>query len=765
MTVMRTQDLRRRLRIEIEGDVQGVGFRPFAWRTATGLAIGGFVSNTNRGVLIEAESTDAGITDFLRAIEDDPPPHAVVRGVTVSELSPVGATVFEIRGSIATADARPSIAPDLATCAACVAEMFDPGNRRHRYPFINCTQCGPRYSILRATPYDRANTTMRGFALCEACAAEYGDPHDRRFHAQPNACPICGPQLALWHPDGREAGRQDAALLAAADAVRDGAILALKGLGGFQLVVDARNEDAVARLRTRKRRARKPFAVMFPDIDAAGAVCSLPTAERALLLGAAAPILLVARRCGAGDALAHSVAPHNPRLGIMLPYTGLHHLLMHALRFPVVATSGNLSGECIVFDEREALHRLGGLADLFLVHDRPIARPLDDSVSQMALGREMVLRRARGHVPRPIRIDPPPATLAVGGHLKNCVAAAVGESAILSQHVGDLGSASAASAFAAAVNDVQMLGGARAERVMRDVHPDYASTRFALNCGLPTVAVQHHLAHVMACVAEHRMPLPVLGIAWDGTGAGGDGTVWGGEFLLAAPGGWQRVASFRPFPLPGGEAAVREPRRAALGLLTDLLGDALWERHDLLPVCSFTARERAVIRRMLDRGLNTPRSSSAGRLLDALSSILGLCQCNDFEGEAAIALESAASGLSAPGYPFDIIEGDVLRLDWRPMLVTVLNDVEAGRPVGAIAAAAQTTLCDMAVAVARRVGEQRVALGGGCFQNRRLLEGVVTGLGAAGIEARWPQQVPPNDGGLALGQLRWAVESIGMEAN
>ena len=765
MTPTPAGDLRRRLRIEVEGDVQGVGFRPFAWHAASGLGIGGFVANTNGGVLIEAEGTAAGIEAFVKAMESGCPPPAVVRGMTVCELPPDGTAAFEIRSSIATAGARPSISPDLATCAACVAELFDPGNRRHRYPFINCTQCGPRYSILRAMPYDRANTTMSGFAFCGACAAEYGDPRDRRFHAQPNACPTCGPQLALWKPDGRPSAVRDEALLAAADAVRAGAILALKGLGGFQLVVDARDGDAVARLRALKQRARKPFAVMFPALAAVTAVCAPSAAERTLLLDAAAPIVLVARRSGADGAIAGSVAPGNPRLGAMLPCSGLHHLLMHELGFPVVATSGNRSGECIVFDEAEALHRLGGLADLFLVHDRPIARPLDDSVAQVAAGRAMVLRRSRGYAPRPIRIDPPsPATLAVGGHLKSCVAAAAGDLAILSQQVGDPGPAATASAFAAAVDDVQMLGGARAGRVVRDLHPDYASTRFAAGLGMPAAGVQHHLAHVMACVAEHRLVLPVLGVAWDGTGDGGDGTVWGGEFLLVEPGRWRRVATFLPFRLPGGEAAVREPRRAALAVLAELLGDALWERHDLMPVRSFSGLERAVLRRMLDRGLNAPLTSSAGRLLDAVASILGLCQRNDFEGEAAMALQDVACDIRAHGYPFDIVGGDMLRLDWRPMLAALLDDVATGRPTGEIAAAAQTTLCDMAVAVARRIGERRVVLGGGCFQNGRLLEGMVAGLRAAGMEPWWPCQVPPNDGGLALGQLRWRAEMTGPEA-
>ena len=754
----------QRVRVKVRGGVQGVGFRPHAWRLAGELALGGWVRNTAEGVLIEVEGRAESIDAFVRALEARRPPSARIETLEVASIAPRGEHEFAIRPSARGAAPSAAILPDLATCPDCVRELFDPGDRRHLYPFTNCSHCGPRYSIVEALPYDRERTTMRAFAMCPACRAEYAEPANRRYHAQPNACPACGPALALWGADGRVLAGRHEALRKAAQALRSGRIVAVKGLGGFHLWVDARSATAVERLRSRKGRADKPFALMFPDLAAVRSHCELSSHEAALLASPQAPIVLLRRRSdGDAPALAPQIAPGCPELGAMLPYAPLHHLLLRELGFAVVATSGNRSEEPIATDEREAIARLQGVADLYLVHDRPIARPVEDSVARVVLGREVLLRRARGYAPYPLAVPQAGQSdvlLAVGAHMKSTVSLAAAGQVVTSSHLGDLDAPEGRDAHAAAARDLAALYEVAPAAIACDLHPDYASTRYAERSGLPLVRVQHHVAHVSACVAENGLSGEVLGVAWDGSGYGPDGTVWGGEFLLLDGAGARRVAHLRTFRLPGGERAVREPRRAALGALYELLGDAGFEDSDLLSRFSFDANELRVLRSMLAGGIHAPLTSSAGRLFDAVAALAGVRQVASYEGQAAIELEWSiddAGGL--PAYPVELREysGRPLVVDWAPMLRGIVHDLGSGATRGAVAAAFHRALATAIAAVAARIGVHRVALSGGCFQNRHLLEWSVERLRAAGFEPFWHRLVPSNDGGISLGQAAWAA--------
>jgi len=742
-----------RLRAVVRGAVQGVGFRPFVYRLARDLGLTGWVGNTPHGVLIEVEGGAELLRSFLLRLEREKPPRAVIQSLEPVYLDPVGFASFEIRPSDSGGSPTTLVLPDIATCPDCLAEIRNPADRRYGYPFTNCVNCGPRFSIIRALPYDRGNTTMAGFSLCPRCRAEYEDPADRRFHAQPTACPVCGPQLSCWDADGRLLAERERALEVALQAVRRGEIVAVKGLGGFHLVVDARNEEAVRRLRHRKQREEKPLALMYPALPRLRQDCLVEPLEERLLGSPEAPIVLLRRKPGAE--IAPAVAPGNPCLGAMLPYTPLHHLLLQALGHPIVATSGNRSDEPICTDEREALVRLRGLADLFLVHDRPIARHVDDSIVRLLLGRELVLRRARGYAPLPLLLqESAPPALAVGGHLKSAVAVRVGPAAFLSQHIGDLETPEASLAFERVIGDLERLYAVTPGEVVCDAHPDYRSTRYAEELGLPLLRVQHHQAHVFACMAENQLAGPLLGVAWDGTGYGPDGTVWGGEFFRVTPAACRRVAHLRTFRLPGGEQAVREPRRSALGLLFALFGEGAFARPELPPVAAFPAAERPLLGQMLARGLNSPLTSSVGRLFDAVAALLDLRQRTNFEGQSAMELEWAAEGSSPEElYPLPVADGSPRLLDWGPLLTALLADLAAGRPRAEIAGRFHNSLAEAVVRVAEIVGEARVLLSGGCFQNRLLTERTVARLRAAGFQPYWHQRVPPNDGGIALGQL------------
>ncbi len=751
-----------RLRILVRGAVQGVGFRPFVFRLATRLGLSGWVGNSTEGVVVEAEGDPERIADLIEILRGSPPGHATIDAVTTTEVPIVGERSFAIRPSASEGERSAALLPDLAPCTDCLAELFDGSDRRYLYPFINCTRCGPRFSIMEDLPYDRERTSMRHFRMCATCREEYADPANRRFHAEANACPACGPRLSLRDRTGRTIARDHEALLAAAAALRGGNICAVKGVGGFHLMVDARDEAAVRRLRARKRRSEKPFAVMFPTLSDVAASCSITAEEERLSTSAARPIVLLRRT---SHSIAPAVAPGNPRIGALLPYSPLHELLMHELGFPVVATSGNVTEEPIVTDEQEALRRLGAIADCFLVHDRPIVRPVEDSVVRLVGGHELVLRRARGLAPARFACSGArPGILAVGGHLKTTVASTYRGGAVLGSHLGDLETAGARSAHARAVADVCDLYATSPRLVVRDLHPDYASSRLAEELGRPVLAVQHHLAHVWACMAEHGLVPPVLGVAWDGTGYGTDRTVWGGEFLLITADGWRRVAHLRRFRLPGGETAAREPRRAALGLLFEAFGREAFAMTDLPPVAALAPREREVLRTMLEHGLNSPVCSSAGRLFDAFAALCGLRQRASYEGQAAAELEWAAEG-SAGGRAYDVplrepADADgALVLDWQPALEAALADLRAGVAAGSVAAALHHGLAVAIAAVAVRIGEGRVILTGGCFQNAVLTEAAVAALRAVGCEPHRHRRVPPNDGGIALGQAAWAAWS------
>ncbi len=815
---------RTRLKACVRGAVQGVGFRPFVYRLATGLGLAGWVNNSPQGVFIQVEGPRAALEQFLLRLEAERPPRSFIQSLEATWLDAVGYSGFEIRESQTDGGKTVVVLPDIATCPDCLREIFDPANRRYHYPFTNCTNCGPRFSIIEALPYDRANTSMKGFAMCPACQAEYDDPPDRRFHAQPNACPACGPEIELWAgrhqanpatdqrqpPRAQQRGYQ--ALLAAADAIRDGKIVAVKGLGGFHLMVAARDEMAVRSLRERKHREEKPLALMFPSLASAEAICEISRPEERLLRSPESPIVLLRRRVGgmASDLkskISPAVAPGNPCLGVMLPYTPLHHLLLAELGFPVVATSGNLSDEPICTDEIEALARLGAIADIFLVHNRPIVRHVDDSVARVMLGRELVLRRARGYAPMPVALKgetvnrKPSVVLGVGAHLKNTIALAVGPQVFISQHIGDLETEQSYAAFRRVIADFEKLYEATPDKIAADLHPDYLSTKFASeqapgsdvgssgspksrtsheahgSAGPRCTRIQHHLAHVWSCMADNELEPSVLGVSWDGTGYGLDGTVWGGEFFLVTRDAAERVGHLRPFRLPGGGQAVKEPRRAALGLLHELSGTrAKSGAAKPNPVAgAFTPEELAALNTMLMRALNSPWCSSVGRLFDAVASLLGLCQQVRFEGQAAMELEFALEGVNTDqAYPLPVIESAALPsvpktgpplaasiLDWSEMIGAILRDAEQRLPPGAVSARFHNALAEGIVRMARRVGQRRVVLSGGCFQNRYLTERTVGRLWAEGFQPYWHQRVPPNDGGISLGQVVAARRQTG----
>jgi hydrogenase maturation protein HypF len=793
-----------RLKLAVRGAVQGVGFRPFVYRLATELGLRGWVNNSPQGVFIEAEGGRELLEQFLLRLETERPPRSFIQSLESSWLDAVGYTDFEIRDSETIGDKTALVLPDIATCPACLREIFDPANRRFRYPFTNCTNCGPRFSIIESLPYDRANTSMKSFAMCPQCQAEYDDPANRRFHAQPNACPVCGPVLEFWErgavvsPTPKQAlARNHTALLVAAAAIRRGQILAVKGIGGFHLIADASNERAVCLLRKRKHREEKPFALMFPSLESVKMCCEVSTLEERLLRSPEAPIVLLKRRSGV---VCEDVAPSNPNLGAMLPSNPLHHLLMAELGFPVVATSGNLSDEPICTDEHEALERLHNVADAFLVHNRPIVRHVDDSIVRVMLNREMILRRARGYSPLPIQIQNSKFkiqnVLAVGAHLKNSVALAVGEQVFLSQHIGDLETEQANTAFCRVIGDFEKLYDAKPAIIAADLHPDYLSTKFAeelagrasAECSgdgtlerrivveppgkavsrpachhsPKLIGVQHHIAHVLSCIAENEIELPAVGVAWDGTGCGTDGTIWGGDFFLVTEEKVERVARLRPFRLPGGDAAVKEPRRVAVGLLHELFGDELLRCDNLPALKTFSTFELQAMIKILSRKLNSPLCSSVGRLFDAVASLVGVRHQTRFEGQAAMELEFALDGVrTEKTYPLPLMPCGVCpALDWSRMIEMILLDIKRGVSIGEISGRFHNTLAEAVVTVARDAGARRVALSGGCFQNRYLTERTVARLRDEGFQPYWHQRVPTNDGGIALGQIVAARREI-----
>jgi hydrogenase maturation protein HypF len=772
-----------RLFLAIQGIVQGVGFRPFVYLLAKEIGLVGWVNNSTEGVLIEVEGTQQQLETFLLRLKTENPPRSQIQNIKTNWLKPKDFQTFEIIAS--TKGKKTAIVlPDLATCFDCLQEIFDPTNRRYRYPFTNCTNCGPRYSIIEALPYDRTHTTMKAFSLCPSCESEYKNPRDRRFHAQPNACPQCGPKIELWDERGNILAQNYSAIATTATAIRQGKIVAFKGLGGFHLIVDASNEKAVKLLRQRKHRLDKPFALMYPNLKLIKKDCQVSPLEAKLLQSPEAPIVILRRQQKDFKNFSDcAIAPGNPYLGIMLPYTPIHHLLMAELKCAIVATSGNLTNEPICIDEREAIKRLDGIADLFLVHDRPIFRPVDDSIVRIFMGQETIIRRARGYAPLPVSIskdsDPHPAILAVGAHLKNAIAIAIERQVFLSQHIGDLETAQAVDAFTKTISSFQQLYDLEPEIIACDRHPNYFSSQYAQNGDKKVIPVQHHYAHVLACMAENQiLGETVLGVAWDGTGygleippspitkGGNEGEIWGGEFLLiparktlnstSQQKAFQRVAHLRPFPLPGGDRAIKEPRRSAIGLLYEVFGERLFTEKTFQPwLSAFSDKELAILYKMLSQKLNSPFTSSIGRLFDGIAAITNSCQIASFEGKAAMQLEFLLDRVpTEESYPLSLQNNEI---DWRAMLLNILDDVTNEVPVKIISAKFHNSLIDAIVKVAQQMKVEKIVLTGGCFQNKYLIEKALEKLRQAGFDPYWHHRIPPNDGGIALGQAIAAI--------
>ena len=737
------------LQIEIQGIVQGVGFRPFVARLATRFSQNGWIKNTSLGVLISIEGLESLQQDFINSLQTELPPFAEIDNLKITTNSLENFERFEILTSINDAPTSAFTLPDIATCPECVAEIFNPQSRYFRYPFTSCCSCGARYSIATRQPYDRANTSMKEFVLCVECENEYQTMNNRRFHAQTLACPTCGVQLRFLDKTGQILTEKDAALKMAIEQLQAGKIVAMKGIGGFQLLVDATNQDAIKRLRERKNRLMKPFALMVENLTAAQKICEISEREQTVLTSSAAPIVLLKRR--ESFAISESVAPQQSLLGVMLAYSPLHHLLLHDFGLPLVATSGNRAIEPICIDNAQALENLAGIADYFLVHNRPILRPLDDSIVREINKKITVLRRARGFAPLPIRLNNlPENTLAVGGQMKNTVAISHKNQAILSQHLGDLDSPATREQFEKTLADLQNAYAVKPARVMQDLHPDYMSSQFARNLKIEKYAVQHHYAHALSCMAENGLEPPVLGIIWDGSGFGTDGTIWGGEFLLIQQKGFERFAHFRTFPLVGGSKAIQEPRRIALGLLYEIYGEKAITEFDL----GFTPNEQLLLKMALTKQLNSPKTSSVGRLFDAVSSLLGVCHINEYEGHAAMLLENCATRDETKDYyDFDISDSGIVA--WQPMIKQLLRD-KTTQSTNYCAAKFHNTLAKISVAIAQQANQKMIVLSGGCFQNARLTEKVFIELTNAGFTVHCHQNVPPNDGGLAVGQLHAA---------
>lgn len=742
-------------RIEIRGVVQGVGFRPWIYRLATQEGLAGYVRNDPTGVTIEAFGSAEALDMFMSGLEGSAPPAAAIHELRSFLIPPAETDAFRIVQSGEATEREISIPPDLATCPTCLSEIFDPANRRYRYPFTNCTNCGPRFTIACEAPYDRVATTMAAFRMCSECQREYDSVLDRRFHAQPNACPVCGPRIALTMPDGT-ALEHDDPIGAVAAALKAGLLVAMKGLGGFHLACDATSPGAVERLRRRKRRDEKSFAVMVSDLVHADEVALLTDEERRLLTSLERPIVLVRRR--GGSSLAAEVAPRNPLVGILLPYTPLHHLLMSDVGRPVVMTSGNLAEEPIAYCDHEALERLSGIADLFLTHDRDIETRCDDSVARIIAGRPSVLRRARGYVPRPIRVSPgfDVPVLACGGLLKNTFCIGTGDSAYLGPHIGDLENLETHRSFEESVARMERFLRVTPEIVAYDLHPAYPSTAYALaRSNVLKIGVQHHHAHVASAMAEHKLAGPVLGVAYDGTGYGTDGTAWGGEVLMAGYETCDRVATLRPIPLAGADAAVRHPWRIALALLEDAF-DGQPPLDALSLFAGVRPEDLLVIRQMIATRFHAPLAHGAGRYFDGVGSLVLAKPESRYEGQIALEWNVAADPVEEKRYTHEIDRRPTpWMVDLRPMVREIVRDMLAGVSVPTISARFHNTLVaatgDVVRFFAGQQGALPVVLTGGCFQNPRLAEGLASELGSE-FTVHLHRAVPPGDGGLALGQ-------------
>lgn len=761
-----------RLRVRVEGVVQGVGFRPFVHALASRLALGGLVGNDASGVFIEVEGPANSVGTFLTALRDEAPPLASIDEVSTSPCPPLGSSGFTIVASQAIGVRSTLVSADSATCHDCLRELADPADRRHRYPFINCTNCGPRFTITRDVPYDRPMTTMAGFAMCAACAGEYTDPADRRFHAQPVCCPACGPRLTLLGPDGTVAlGLADGAvagdpLTRAAELLREGAVLAVKGLGGFHLAADASSEVATALLRGRKHREDKPFAVMVADLEQARSLCQVDAVSESLLISRRRPIVLLNRRDDGDTSIASAVAPRNRQLGLMLPYTPLHHLLLQAVVRPIVLTSGNVTDEPIAFADTDALTRLAPIADAFLTHDRAIHVRVDDSVVRVFGGRPTMLRRSRGYAPEPVRLtlSAPRPVLACGAELKNTFCLLKGRHAMLSQHIGDLENYATFRSFTEGIEHYSRLFDIEPQVIAYDPHPEYLSTKYAFDqpaerqVAVELVAVQHHHAHIASCLADNGEAGPVIGVAFDGTGFGADHSIWGGEFLLADLVGFTRLGHLEQVPMPGGAAAIRQPWRMSVAYLEAAYAGS---PPDGLAVLRRNEARWPQVAQLARKGVNAPLTSSAGRLFDAVAALIGVRDEVNYEGQAAIELEQRADPSEHCAYRASIIRGELLRLCGADFVRAAVADLDAGVNPRVIAARFHNGLAEatarMCDALRERTGVSTVALSGGVFQNLLLLERTVQALSGLGFRVLTHSRVPPNDGGISLGQAAVAA--------
>ncbi|HWA06827.1 MAG TPA: carbamoyltransferase HypF [Ignavibacteria bacterium] len=748
----------QKVKIVIRGVVQGVGFRPFIFRLAKELGIKGWIINSSQGVFIDAEAERNTLESFIIRIETDKPKNSYIQSFEHTWLDAEGFTSFEIRESKESGIKTALVLPDISTCNDCLEEIFDPDNRRYLYPFTNCTNCGPRYSIIADLPYDRCKTTMGEFEMCPECRAEYSDPLNRRFHAEPTACPKCGPQVTLTGIDGKVLYEKHEAILGAVKALRDGKIIALKGIGGYQLLCDASNAEAVRTLRKRKRRSEKPFALMFPDPETVKAECEVSESEMRLLNSVEAPIVLLKKKKNILSAISSECASGNPYLGVMLPYSPLHHILMKELGLPIVATSGNISEEPICINEPEAYEKLADIADYFLIHNRKILRHVDDSIARIAGGNEVMLRRARGYAPLPIVLNNiNGVTLAAGPHLKNTIAVNKLNNVFISQHIGDLENVESINAFKRVINDIRSFYELAPEKVICDLHPDYISTKHAESLQLPLYKVQHHYAHVLSCMAENELDGDdLLGVSWDGTGYGTDGTIWGGEFIVPQGVNFRRAAYFKPFRLPGGEQAIHDVWKIGLALLYSIYGKEFTELDNI----SFLKRnDIGLVKQLLEKNINSPVTTSAGRLFDGVSAIIGIRNTASFEAQAAMELEFAADDFKTNEYFSFSIDGtgDSLIFNWENIIKGIIADLNGSVPKGIIAAKFHNSLAEAIVQIAQKLNFTKVLLTGGCFLNKYLFEKSVNRLTEEGFKVYTQQRVPPGDGGISLGQMKYST--------
>jgi hydrogenase maturation protein HypF len=751
-----------RKKLRVTGVVQGVGFRPHVYNLAGRLGLAGFVLNDGAGVVVELEGAPETIDEFIGQLKAGPPPRARLDALEEEELEPRGEEAFVIAESL-PGEAETLVSPDLSTCGDCLDELLEPEDRRFRYPFINCTNCGPRFTIIRGVPYDRPKTTMASFAMCPTCRAEYDDPSNRRFHAQPNACPACGPRLALWDAEG-EAIETDDLIADVKQLLFDGRVVAVKGLGGYHLACDATSSDAVETLRSRKYREDKPFAVMARDVAVVRRHCDVDDAELALLISEKRPIVLLPKKepCH----LPEAIAPRNRYLGVMLPYTPLHHLLFDDDLEILVMTSGNRADEPIAYRDERVVEHLAGIADYYLTHDRPVARRVDDSVTRVFRGREYAIRRSRGYVPLPLELGRTyeKSVLAVGAELKNTFCLTKGARAFVSHHVGDLENVATVEAFEEGIAHFRELFDVEPNAVARDLHPDYLASRYAQASRLPEVVVQHHHAHVASVLADAGYyEGRVIGVAFDGAGLGDDGAVWGGEFLIADLNGYERAAHLKYVPLPGGDAAAREPWRMALSWLCAVYGDGVLKKR--LPFLDEIPRgRREMVLEAAAKGVNAPPTSSMGRLFDAVAALVGLRNFINYEGQAALELEQLASLEEEGAYEFSYEEGAPLIIDASPVVEAAASDAVAGVAADVVAARFHNGVAAMVARVVAALRDkynlETVALGGGCFQNITLLNKLVPSLEGAGFSVLLHSRVPTNDGGLSLGQAAVALARL-----